>query len=85
MFATETAVLLVVLAAVGIGSIVRSLRTALPQIAAIRQALKDCPESYEVRFTVREVVVSYNDGKVVPLRSRRAVNLPRQLPVRAAA
>lgn len=85
MFATETAVLLVVLAAVGIGSIVRSLRTALPQVAAIRQALKDCPEHYEVRFTVHEVVVSYNDGKVVPLRGRRAVNPPRQLPVRAAA
>lgn len=85
MFATEIAILLVVLAAVGIGSIVRSLRTALPRIAAIRQALKDCPESHEVRFTVREAVVNYNDGKVVPLRARRAVTLPRQLTVRAAA
>lgn len=85
MFATEIAVLLVGLALVGIGVIVQALRTALPQAAAIRQALKDCPESREVRFTVREVVVSYNDGKVVPLRSRRAVTLPRQLPVRAAA
>ncbi|MBN8483207.1 MAG: hypothetical protein J0L50_00370 [Sphingomonadales bacterium] len=85
MFATEIAVLLVGLALVGCGVIVQALRTALPQAAAIRQALKDCPESHEVRFTVREVVVSYNDGKVVPLRARRAVSLPRQLPVRAAA
>jgi hypothetical protein len=85
MFATEIAVLLVGLALVGIGVIVRALRTALPQVAAIRQALKDCPESREVRFTVREVVVSYNDGKVVPLRTRHAVSLPRQKPVRAAA
>lgn len=85
MFATEIAVLLVGLALVGCGVIVQALRTALPQAAAIRQALKDCPESHEVRFIVREVVVSYNDGKVVPLRARRAVSLPRQLPVRAAA
>lgn len=85
MFATEIAVLLVALALVGIGVIVQALRTALPQVAVIRQALNDCPESREVRFTVREVIVSYNDGKVVPLRGRRAVSLPRQLPVRAAA
>ena len=85
MFATEIAVLLVGLALVGTGVIVQALRTALPQAAAIRQALKDCPERHEVRFAVREVVVSFNDGKVVPLRGRRAVTLPRRLPVRAAA
>ncbi|NCU10903.1 MAG: hypothetical protein GXC70_01865 [Sphingomonadaceae bacterium] len=85
MFATEIAVMLVGLALAGTGVIVQALRSALPQAAAIRQALKDCPESREVRFTVREVIVSYNDGKVVPLRGRRAVSLPRPLPVRAAA
>ena len=85
MFATEIALLLVLCTALAVGSIAQSLRTALPQIAAIRQALRDCPESCEVRFTVREVVVSHNDGKVVPLRGRRAINQPRQLPARAAA
>ncbi|MFN3517656.1 MAG: hypothetical protein ACK4YM_10950 [Novosphingobium sp.] len=89
MFATEIAVLLVGLAVVGTAVIVQALRTALPQAAAIRKALKDCPESREVRFSVREVIVGYNDGKVVPLRARRAVprtvTLARQLPGRAAA
>jgi hypothetical protein len=85
MFAIEISVLLALGGIFAVASLVRSFRTALPQIAGLRQALKDCPETRQVRFTVREIVVSYNDGKVIPLRPRGAVNLPRPQTVRAAA
>lgn len=85
MFAIELSVLLALGGIFAVASLVRSLRTALPQIAGLRGALRDCPETRQVRFTVREIVVSYNDGKVIPLRPRRAVSLPRRQTVRAAA
>ncbi|MFM5950781.1 MAG: hypothetical protein ACKOPM_16385 [Novosphingobium sp.] len=85
MFAIELSVLLTLGGIFAVATLVRSLRTALPQIAGLRQALKDCPETSQLRFTVREIVVSYNDGKVIPLRRRQTVSLPRQQTVRAAA
>ncbi len=85
MFAIELSVLLTFGGIFGLASLTRSLRTALPQVAALRQALAECPPEREVRFTIRELRVSYNDGKVVPLRRRTMVSLPRPLPARAAA
>lgn len=85
MFAIEISVLLALGGIAALASLIGSARTALPQVAAIRQALAECPERQEMRFTVRQIVVSYNDGKVVPLRLRNRVNLPGQSPARAAA
>jgi hypothetical protein len=50
-----------------------------------QKGLRDCPEVLEVRYTTRAMVVHYNDGKVVPLRPRTALNRPVGLPERAAA
>lgn len=85
MFGFEFSVLLILSALLAGGTIVQSLRTALPQITGLRHALNECPETLELRFTVREVVVSFHDGKVVPLRPRAAINLPVKVPSRAAA
>ncbi len=85
MFTVELSVLLVLSMVLGVGTLVQSLRTALPRIAELRRALEDCPVRHELRFTIRETVVSYNDGKVVALQPRRAVSLPRPAPQRAAA
>ncbi len=85
MLTVEFSVLFAALALVGGASLVQSLRTALPQIAAIRQALAECPEQRELRFTIREVVVRYDDGKVVPLRQRKPIRLTLRQTDRAAA
>ncbi|MFM5924775.1 MAG: hypothetical protein ACKOPG_11390 [Novosphingobium sp.] len=85
MFAIEISVLLTLGGFAALTTLIASARTALPQVAAIRQALAECPDGRAMRFTVQEIVVSYNDGKVVPLRRRRSISLPRQLPARAAA
>ena len=85
MFTLELSVLLALSALLAIGTLVNAARVALPQVKALRQALDDCDDRHELRFTITEIVVSHNDGKVVPLRSRRAVSLPRPAPGRAAA
>lgn len=85
MFAFEFSVLLACSALLAIGSLVQALRIALPQVAGLKQALRDCPEMLEVRYTTHAVVVHYNDGKVVPLRSRVAVKQPVRLTDRVAA
>lgn len=85
MLTVEFSVLFALLALVGGASLVQSLRTALPQIEAIRQQLAECPDQREVRFSIREVVVHYDDGKVVPLRQRKPVKLTLRPTVRAAA
>ena len=85
MLTVEFSVLFAFLALVGVASLIHSLRTALPQAAAIRQALAECPEQREVRFAIREVVVRYDDGKVVPLRQRKPIRLTLHPTGRAAA
>jgi hypothetical protein len=83
MFGTEIAVLMVAAALLAAGSLVHSLRSALPRIAGLRQAAQAGPDRGELRWTVREIVVTPLDGKVVPLRPVRAVSLPRPaLPAR---
>lgn len=85
MLTVEFSVLFAIFALVGGATLVLSLRTALPQVEAIRQALAECPDQREVRFTIREVVVHYDDGKVVPLRQRKTIKAPQCQTVRAAA
>lgn len=68
------------------GVFAAALRQALPLARRLRAALADCPETLELRYTIRETVVGWNDGTVVvlPLRAR---SIPRARPVglRAAA
>lgn len=85
MFGFEFSVLLACAALLALGSLVHSLRTALPQIAALRQALDHCPDVLETRFITRAVVVQYNDGKVVQLRPRAVISQPAHPETRAAA
>ena len=85
MLTVEFSVLFALVALIGGATLVQSLRTALPQVSAIRQALAECPDQREVRFTIREVVVRYDDGKVVPLRQRKPVTAAPCPTVRAAA
>lgn len=84
MFSVELFVFLTLSAMLGSLSLFRSLRTAMAQGAAIRQALGECPHEREMRFTVRTVVVRYNDGKVVPLRQPAPVRQPLKPAARAA-
>ncbi len=81
----EFSLLLSCFALLALGSLVQTVRAALPQVAALRHALEQCPETREVRFTIRSVIVHYNDGKVVPLRPRAALNRLVRLDGRAAA
>lgn len=85
MSAIELSVLLVLCGIAAMRLVVQQLRTALSQATAIRRALDACPETREMRFTLREVVVAYDDGKVVPLRMRSVISLPGRVPERAAA
>lgn len=71
MLTFEFSVLMALSAVFAGASLVSSLRSALPRIAAIRDAAIECPEMREMRFTIRTVVVRIDDGKVVPLRQRR--------------
>lgn len=85
MFTLEFSVLLACSALLAFGSLVQTVRAALPQVAALRRALRECPETLEMRFTTREVVVQYKDGKVVPMRPRAVISLPGRFDGRAAA
>lgn len=82
MFVVEFSVLLGLSALLAFGTLAHAVMTSLPRVAALRQAAHDCPETLEVRFILREMVVRYDDGKVVPLRPRTAFS---PAPQRAAA
>ena len=52
---------------VSLGLLAQMVRVALPRFAALKRELAECPATRELRFTVRETVVSWNDGTVVAL------------------
>ena len=60
------------------------IAAALPRVAGIKAALSDCPQTRELRFTIREITVSPRHGQVValPVRIKPAGSLQ---PLRAAA
>ena len=55
----------------------------LPHVAQLKTAMAECPQTREVRFTLRETLVSPRHGQVValPVKIKSAV----QQPLRAAA
>lgn len=68
----EISLLIALFAASALAPVVLQLRALGPRIAALREELETADYVREVRFTIREVVVLRNDGKVVPLPVRRA-------------
>ena len=60
------------------------IAAALPRIAGIKAALADCPQTSELRFTIREITVSPRHGQVVALPVR-IKPLASPQPLRAAA
>ncbi len=43
---------------------------AAPKIAQLKAALADCPQTRELRFTIREITVSPRHGQVVAMPVR---------------
>lgn len=76
MLTFEFAALFTLAAVLSGVSLISSLRGVLPRVEALHQALAECPEQREMRFTLREIVVRYDDGKVVPLRQRHQAPAP---------
>ena len=67
-----------------IGMLALQFAAALPRVAGIRAALADCPQSRELRFTIREITVSPRHGQVAHLPVRiKPLAVPQ--PLRAAA
>ena len=83
MIAFGLASLFVLAALVAFAVIAASVVRALPQVRALKAALANCPETRELRFTVRELVVTPARGNVVALPVR--LKLAALQPLRAAA
>ena len=56
---------------------------AHPHVAQLKAALAECPRTHEVRFTLRETLVSPRHGQVVALPVK--IKSVAQQPLRAAA
>ena len=83
MIAFGLATLFVLAALVALAVIAVAVARALPQVRELKAALANCPETRELRFTVRELVVAPARGNVValPVRFKPAALQP----LRAAA
>lgn len=86
MMGAEFSVLLAVSLVISLGALVQMVRAAVPAFKAVREELEATPLTREMRFTVTETVVSWNDGTVValPVRQPRLAR-PSLQPLRAAA
>jgi hypothetical protein len=86
MMTGEFAVLLASAMVISVGALVQMARRAVSAFRAIRNELAAMPETRELRFTITETVVSWNDGTVValPVRQPRLAR-PLLAPVLAAA
>lgn len=73
-----------VAAMVAIGTIGTAITAALPKVRELKLALRDHPETQELRFTIREIVVVPARAKVVALPVRFTPAKKAQ-PLRAAA
>jgi hypothetical protein len=82
MMGAEISVLLGVVMVVSLGLLARMARAAWPAFRAVRDELAATHLTREMRFTLTETVVSWNDGTVValPVRQPRLVR-PSLVPV----
>lgn len=71
MMGAEFSVLLAVSLIVSLGALIHMARLAVPAFKAVRDELEATPLTREMRFTVTETVVSWNDGTVVALPVRQ--------------
>jgi hypothetical protein len=76
MLAFEFAALFALAALLTAGSLAASLRGVLPMVKQLKAELAACPDKLELRYTITETVVRWNDGTVVPLRPRQARLVP---------
>ncbi len=83
MVALALLALFVVAATLALGAIGHAVSVALPKARELKMALAACPDQRELRFTIREVVVTSAHGKVVALPLRFKPAAPQ--PLRAAA
>ena len=76
MIAFSLAMLFSLAALQAAGAIGAAIASALPRVRNLQRALRDCPETREMRFTVREVMVTPAHAKVValPVRFRSAAS-----------
>lgn len=72
MMTGEFAALLICTMAVSLGGLAHMARAAVPAFKAIRDELAATPATRELRYTITETVVSWNDGTVVALPVRPA-------------
>lgn len=79
--------LIVLLSVAGVTAVAMlgwQIANAAPKIAGLRAALANCPQTRELRFSIREITVSPRHGQVVALPVRiKPLALPQ--PLRAAA
>lgn len=86
MMGAEISVLLGIVMVGSLALLAHMARVAVPAFRAVRDELAATPLTREMRFTVTETVVSWNDGTVValPVRQPRLVRSSPQ-PLREAA
>lgn len=84
MLTFEFAALFTLTALLAAGSLVASLHSAWPLVKQLKAERAACPDTLELRYTITETVVRWNDGTVVPLRPRQVRSVP-QPAARAAA
>ena len=85
MFTAEFSLLLGIVALALGGSLVQQVRALVPQMIELRRELAATPELREMRYTLRDVLVSFDDGKVVSLPLRPVRLVRPAVPLRAAA
>jgi hypothetical protein len=83
MLTFEFATLFALAALLASGSLVASLRGVLPMVRELKAELAACPDRLELRYTITETVVRWNDGTVVALPVRNRA--PARPALRAAA
>ena len=71
-------------AIVAISMLAWQIADALPRVADLKAALAECPQTRELRFTIRETLVSPRHGQIVALPIKvKPTGSPE--PLRAAA
>ena len=81
-------VLFSIAAVTAVAMLAWQIADAAPKIAGLQAALADCPQTRELRFTVRETLVSPRHGQVVALPLRVSIKVKpagSPQPLRAAA
>lgn len=85
MLSFATSAVFLAAAVIACGVLGFQLAAALPQAAQLKQALRDCPQTRELRYTIVETMVTPRHGDVVALPARIRPLAAQPKPFRAAA